>query len=148
MTKDRIVVAPLKPPQPVGLYEPFTRSADLVFLSAISSARNGSMITGKVGRDLSFEEGQEAARRAADNLVGVLMIAAGDHDKIEAILVVRGQVNASPDFNHVHQIIDAASERIIELLGHRGHHARTAIGCATLPNNNAVTLEAIARVSD
>jgi enamine deaminase RidA (YjgF/YER057c/UK114 family) len=147
MTKDRIGCAAPEPPDPVGLYEPFTRSGDLVFLSAISSARRGSMITGKVGRDLSFEEGQEAARRAADNLVGVLTLAAGDQDKIDSILVVRGQVNAAPDFNHVHQIIDAASERIVELLGDRGRHARTAIGCATLPNNNTVTLDAIARVS-
>jgi enamine deaminase RidA (YjgF/YER057c/UK114 family) len=131
------------PPEPVGLYEPFTRAGDLVFLSAISSARDGAMITGKVGRDLTFEEGCEAARRAADNLLAVLHQAG----EVAAILMVRGQVNAADDFTEVHKVIDAASERIVERLGDKGRHARTAIGCATLPNNNAVTLEAIARIA-
>jgi enamine deaminase RidA (YjgF/YER057c/UK114 family) len=135
------------PPGPVGLYEPFTRCGELVFLSAISSARDGSMITGKVGRDLSLEDGREAARRAADNLLDVLANAAGDAARIEAVLLVRGQVNAAEDFAQVHHVIDAASERIVERLGAKGRHARTAIGCSTLPNNNAVTLEAIARVA-
>jgi enamine deaminase RidA (YjgF/YER057c/UK114 family) len=130
------------PPEPVGVYEPFTRSGDLVFVSAISSARDGAMITGKVGRDLSFEDGREAAKRAADNLLAVLERAG----EVEAVLLIRGQVNATEDFAQVHKVIDAASERIIERLGESGRHARTAIGCATLPNNNAVTLEAIARV--
>jgi len=131
------------PPQPVGLYEPFTRHNDLVFLSAISSARDGTMVTGKVGRDLTLDEGREAARRAADNLLAVLEQAGA----VAAILMVRGQVNATDDFAQVHKVIDAASERIVERLGDKGRHARTAIGCATLPNNNAVTLEAIARIA-
>ena len=135
------------PPDPVGCYEPFTRCGELVFVSAISSARDGEMITGKVGRDLSFEQGQEAARRAAENLLAVLSDAAGGEDKILAVLLVRGQVNAAEDFPQVHKVIDAASELIIARLRDKGRHARTAIGCATLPNNNAVTLEAIARVA-
>jgi enamine deaminase RidA (YjgF/YER057c/UK114 family) len=132
-----------EPPAPVGLYEPFTRSGNLVFVSAISSARDGELITGKVGRDLTFEDGCEAARRAADNLLAVLESAG----TVEALLMVRGQVNATEGFADVHKVIDAASGRIIERLGDKGRHARTAIGCATLPNNNAVTLEAIARVA-
>jgi enamine deaminase RidA (YjgF/YER057c/UK114 family) len=135
------------PPDPVGLYEPFTRHGDLLFLSAISSARDGTMITGKVGRELTLEDGREAARRAADNLLAVMAIAAGGEEGIAGVLLLRGQVNATDDFALVHKVIDAASERIIERLGATGRHARTAIGCATLPNNNAVTLEAIARVA-
>lgn len=131
------------PPEPVGVYEPFTRCGDLVFLSAISSARDGAMITGKVGRDLTLDEGREAARRAAANLLAVLETVG----EVQAVLMVRGQVNAADDFGEVHKVIDAASELIIERLGDKGRHARTAIGCATLPNNNAVTLEAIVRVS-
>jgi len=136
----------MRPPEPVGLYEPFTRCGDLVFLSAISSAREGHMITGKVGRDLTLDEGRKAARRAADNLLAVLAIAADSEDKIAGILLLRGQVNAADDFTEVHKVVDAASELIIERLGEMGRHARTAIGCATLPNNNAVTLEAIAHL--
>ena len=135
------------PPDPVGLYEPFTRCGDLVFLSAISSARDGTMITGKVGADLSFEDGQDAARRAAENLLAVLADAAGDEANIVGIMLMRGQVNAADDFAKVHKVIDAASELIVERLGKKGRHARTAIGCSTLPNNNAVTLEAIARIA-
>ena len=135
------------PPDPVRRYEPFTRCGELVFISAISSARDGEMITGKVGRDLSLEQGQQAARRAAENLLAVLSGAAGSEEKILAVLLVRGQVNAAEDFPQVHKVIDAASELIIARLGDKGRHARTAIGCATLPNNNAVTLEAIARVA-
>ncbi|HEX7930471.1 MAG TPA: Atu1372/SO_1960 family protein, partial [Sphingomicrobium sp.] len=85
------------PPEPVGLYEPFTRCGELVFLSAISSARDGTMITGKVGANLSLEEGREAARRAAANLLAVLSIAAEDEVNIRGILLLRGQVNAADD---------------------------------------------------
>ena len=135
------------PPDPVGLYEPFTRFGELVFVSAISSARDGTMITGKVGADLSFEQGQEAARRAAANLLAVLADAAGGDTSIAGILLLRGQVNAAEGFPQVHKVIDAASGLIVERLGEKGRHARTAIGCSTLPNNNAVTLEAIARLA-
>ena len=135
------------PPDPVGLYEPFTHCGDLLFLSAISSARDGEMIRGKVGRDLSFEEGQEAARRAAENLLAVLGEASGGLENVAAIMLLRGHVNATDEFAEVHKVIDAASALIIERLGSRGAHARTAIGCVTLPNNNAVTLEAIARLA-
>ncbi|MCF2515823.1 RidA family protein [Sphingomonas sp. G124] len=135
------------PPDPVGLYQPFTRSGDLVAISAISSAHEGALVTGKIGRDLDLASGQEAARRAAENLLAVLTEAAGgDVDRIDQMLVVRGYVNAADDFPSVHKVIDAASGLIIARLGDKGRHARTALGCATLPNNNAVTLEAIAVV--
>ncbi|WP_294123220.1 RidA family protein [Sphingomonas sp.] len=136
------------PPPPVGVYEPFVRHGELVAISGISSARDGVLITGKVGHDLGLVQAQEAARRAAENLLAVLIEAAGgDEAAIRQVLIVRGQVNASDDFAQVHKVIDAASELLIERLGDRGRHARTAIGCATLPNNNAVTLEALAIVA-
>jgi enamine deaminase RidA (YjgF/YER057c/UK114 family) len=136
------------PPAPVGLYAPYVRFGDFVALSAISSAQGGVLVTGKVGRDLDLDAGRAAARRAAENLLGVLRDAAGgDAAQIERLLVVRGYVNASEDFTSVHKVIDAASERLIEMLGEeRGAHARTALGCATLPNGNAVTLEALAQL--
>lgn len=135
-------------PEPVGNYEPFVRHGELVAISAISSAREGRMITGKVGREVSFEDGCEAARRAAENLLAVLLDAAGgDEAAIKQIMLVRGQVNASDDFPAVHKVIDAASDLLVERLGERGRHARTAMGCSTLPNNNAVTLEALAIVA-
>ena len=136
------------PPRPVGRYAPFVRFGDLVALSAISTAQDGALVIGKLGRDLDLEAGRAAARRAADNLLAVLLDAAGGNsDHIERMLVLRGYVNATEDFGEVHKVVDGASARIIELLGEeRGAHARTALGCATLPNRNAVTLEAIAVV--
>jgi enamine deaminase RidA (YjgF/YER057c/UK114 family) len=139
------LAAESKPPDPVGLYEPYTQHGRIIALSAISSARDGALITGKVGKDLDLAKAREAARRAAANLIAVLLDAVGgDDSKIEKMLLVRGYVNAAEDFPSVHKVIDAASELIIERLGDRGRHARTALGCATLPNNNAVTLEGIA----
>ena len=133
-------------PDPVGLYEPHVRIGDLVALSAISSAKDGGLVTGKVGRDLDLEAGRAAARRAAENLLSALREAAdGDLAGVERLVIVRGYVNAADDFPFVHKVIDAASEVLIATLGEaRGRHARTALGCATLPNNNAVTLEAMA----
>ena len=149
MSADRITAGDHAAPEPVGLYEPFVRSGRLLALSAISSARNGHLITGKIGRDLDFSLGQEAARRAAGNLLAVLADAVGgDMTRVEQVLFIRGYVNAADDFPSVHKVIDAASELMIERLGDRGKHARTTLGCATLPNNNAVTLEAIVVVQD
>ncbi|MCL6739791.1 RidA family protein [Sphingomonas sp. RB56-2] len=137
-----------QPPAPIGLYESYVRHGELVAVSGISPARAGETIAGKVGRELSFEQGCEAARRAAENLLAVLRQAAGQDDgAIQRILLVRGQVNATEDFTMVHKVIDAASELLVERLGERGRHARTAIGCSTLPNNNAVTLEALAIIA-
>lgn len=140
---------PGSPPKPVGIYEPFTRFGPILLLSAISSARDGQLITGKVGADLSFEQARDAARRAAENLLAVIVNAVGgDESRIEKILFVRGYVNAADDFAQVHKVIDAASEFLIERLGEKGRHARTSLGCATLPNGNAVTLEAAVAVAE
>jgi enamine deaminase RidA (YjgF/YER057c/UK114 family) len=134
-------------PAPVGNYLPFVRFGNLIFLSAISSASHGELITGKVGLDLGLKSAGEAAARAARNLLSVLTEAVdGDLDRVEQLLIVRGYVNATEQFSRVHQVIDAASAVLIAELGQRGRHARTSVGCAALPNGNAVTLEAIAAV--
>jgi enamine deaminase RidA (YjgF/YER057c/UK114 family) len=126
------------------MYEPFVLYGNQLALSAISSARDGQLITGKVGRDLDLAGAQGAAERAGENLLAVLFDAVEGHEeRIEQVLFVRGYVNACDDFPSVHKVIDAASKVIIARLGKKGRHARTALGCATLPNANAVTLEAM-----
>ena len=136
-----------RPPGPVGLYEPYVLSGDLLAVSAISSAQDGAMITGKVGADLDLPTARVAAGRSARNLLAVMLDAlGGDPSRIERVLMVRGHVNAAEGFADVHKVIDAASEVIIAELGERGRHARTAIGCSSLPNGNAVTLDALVRV--
>jgi enamine deaminase RidA (YjgF/YER057c/UK114 family) len=136
------------PPAPVGLYEPFIAARGLVAFSAISSAEAGELITGQVGHEIDLPTAKRAAERAARNLIAVMLdVARGDASRIERVLMVRGYVNAAPDFALVHKVVDAASELIIAEFGEHGRHARTAIGCATLPNRNAVTLEALALIS-
>ena len=136
-------------PSPVGDYLPYVRYGPLVFLSAISSARGGQLIIGKVGVDIDVERAREAAARAARNLLAVLGQAVdGDMGRVDRLLFVRGYVNASDGFHQVQRIIDAASEVLIAELGKRGRHARTSIGCSSLPNGNSVTLEAIAAVHE
>ena len=132
-------------PDPVGRYEHYTIGAGLIALSAISSWQDGELITGKVGRDIDLETARAAAERAARNLLRVLAAALnGDMSRLERMLIVRGYVNAADDFSLVHKVMDAASDLLIAELGDEGRHARSAIGCAALPNGNAVTLEAIA----
>ena len=136
-------------PDPVGLYEPFVAAGPLVAISAISSAQDGKLITGTVGREVDMPTAEEAARRAARNLLTVINDAvAGDLSRVHQVLLVRGHVNASAEFALVHQVIDAASEVIIAELGNRGRHARTVIGCSTLPNRNTVTLDALIMVGE
>jgi len=95
--------------------------------------------------DVDFATARLAAVRAARNLLRVLREAVdGDMSRLERLLVVRGYVNAADDFPLVHKVVDAASDMLIAELGDKGRHARSAIGCPTLPNGNAVTLEAIA----
>ncbi len=132
------------PPEPVGLYEPYVVVRGLLVVSAISSAEDGALIAGKVGEDIDLATARLAAERAAINLVAVILDAVGgERSRVEQVLMVRGHVNAATDFTDVHKVIDAASEVIVAELGERGRHARTAIGCANLPNRNAVTLEAM-----
>ena len=136
------------PPAPVGLYEHFVAADGLVAFSAISSAENGELITGQVGREIDLATAKRAAERAARNLIAIMLDSVGgDESRIARVLMVRGYVNAAPEFALVHEVIDAASEAIIARFGERGRHARTAIGCATLPNRNAVTLDALAFTS-
>ena len=91
------------PPAPIGLYEPFVRSGSLVAASAISPTRGGEAMTGKVGATLTFEQGREAARRAAENLLAVLVDAAGgDAAAIQQVLLVRGHVNSVENYPDVH----------------------------------------------
>jgi enamine deaminase RidA (YjgF/YER057c/UK114 family) len=135
-------------PHPVGNYEPFVAHGQLVALSAISSARSGEPVVGKVGRDLDLAAGRDAAERAARNLLAVLTdTVSGNSARIVRVMMLRGYVNATDEFADIHKVVDAASDFLIAELGDKGRHARTSVGCATLPNGNAVTLEALAIIA-
>jgi enamine deaminase RidA (YjgF/YER057c/UK114 family) len=136
------------PAKALAGYVPWTRSGNLVFVSGQITSRNGNIeYIGKVGSNHSIEEGIEAARLCALNVMAQLKDACGgDLDRVRRILKVTGFVNAAPDFAMIPAVINGASDLLVEVFGEKGRHARSAVG-AQLPFNVAVEIEAIAEVS-
>jgi len=136
------------PPSRGGNYAPFTRVGELVYVSgSTSAARPERAVTGRLGDGLEVEEGQRAARLAMENCVANLRLAAGSLDRVRRILRVTGYVNATSDFARHPEVIDGASDFLVELFGETGMHARTAVGVASLPRNAAVEVELIAQLT-
>ena len=136
----------LPPPgSPAGSYVPYVIAGDLVFMAGQVAREAGKMkYTGKVGRDLSVEQGAAAARLCAVNLLAQLKAACGgDLDRVERCVRVGGFVNSPPDFLEHPKVINGASDLLVEVFGERGQHARTAVGVAALPLDSAVEVEAI-----
>jgi enamine deaminase RidA (YjgF/YER057c/UK114 family) len=135
--------------KPVANYVPAVRSGKLVFLSGHGPFKNdGTLITGKVGSDLTLEQGYEAARRVAVGLLGSLKAEIGDLDKVSRIVKLLGFVNCAPDFVDQPKVINGASDFIVEVFGDKGKHARSAVGSNALPLNIAVEIEMIVEVED
>ena len=129
---------------PMANYVPAVRTGNLVFLSGHGPVReDGSLITGKLGRDLSVEEGYEAAKRVALGLLGSLRGLIGDLDKVRRVVKLLGMVNCDSAFIDHPQVINGASDFLVEVLGHKGKHARSAVGMNELPFNMAVEIEMI-----
>ena len=134
---------------PVANYVPAVRSGSLVFLSGHGPFKeDGSLITGKVGSELTEEQGYEAARRVAVGLMGSLKAEIGDLEKVKRVVKLLGLVNCTSDFTDPPKIINGASDLLVEVFGARGKHARSAIGTNALPMNIAVEIELIVEVSD
>jgi len=130
-------------PQPVGLYQPSVISGKQVFLSGqLSKNMTGKVLSGKVGKDLSLTQGQEAARYAALNALAIMKDLIG-LEKIDRILKMTGFVQSAPDFYQVPDVLNAASELWAEVFGECGKHARSAVGVASLPLNAAVEIELV-----
>jgi len=134
---------------PVANYVPAVRSGNLVFLSGHGPFdESGSLITGKVGADLTVDQGYQAARRIAIGLLGSLKNVIGDLDKVKQIVKLLGLVNCTPDFGDQPKVINGASDLLVEVFGEKGKHARSAIGTNALPVNIAVEIEMIVEVED
>lgn len=137
-----------EPPEPAGNYLPAARSGDLLWLAGVGSRRaDGERIAGKVGADLTIEEGYTAARWCALNLLARMQAELGDLDRVGRILKVVGFVNSAPDFYGQAAVVDGASDLFVELFGDAGRHARSAPGMAALPGNIAVIVEAVVEVA-
>ena len=133
------------PNAPGGSYVPFVVVGQVIYLAGQVARVDGRMrYVGKVGRDLTADEGQAAARICALNLLTQLRVACeGDLDRVARCVRLTGYVNCVPEFTDPPVVINGASDLIVEVFGERGKHARTAIGVATLPTDSAVEVEAI-----
>jgi enamine deaminase RidA (YjgF/YER057c/UK114 family) len=136
------------PSSPGANYVPFVRTGDLVHLTGQLSQWNGERrFIGKLGREYGIEEGQQAARLCALNLIAHLKTAVdGDLDRVRRCVRVAGFVNSTPDFVSQSQVINGASDLFVQIFGDAGRHARMAVGVAALPYDVAVEVEALVEV--
>ncbi len=135
------------PSKSIANYVGATRSGNLIFLSGhIPKRGDGSLVIGKLGRDLSKKEGYEAARLSAIGLLSTLKGEIGDLSKVKRIVKVFGMVNAADDFTSHSQVINGCSDLLVEVFGETGRHARAASGFSSLPLGVAVEIEMIVEV--
>ncbi|MCX2742796.1 RidA family protein [Mangrovivirga sp. M17] len=138
-----------EPGAPVANYVNAVRSGNLVFLAGKGPKKeDGTYITGKVGSDLTVEQGYEAARYTAIQQLSSLKAEIGDLNNVVRIVKVHGMVNADPDFADHPSVINGFSDLIVEVFGERGKHARAAVGMGSLPSNIAVEIEVVVEVRD
>ncbi len=136
-------------PKPIANYVHVVRTGNLLFLAGKGPSKSdGTYITGKVGADLSIEEGVHAARLTGINLLAVLKAELGDLNKVKRIVKVLGMVNCTADFKDQPKVMNGFSDLMVEVFGEKGRHARSAVGMNSLPNGMAVEIEMIVEVED
>lgn len=138
----------IPPPRgPAANYVPAVTAGDLVFVSGHGPYRNdGSLVTGKVGAELTVEEGYAAARATALACLSSLQAEIGSLDRVKRIVKLLGMVNCDPAFTMHPQVINGASDLLVELFGEAGRHARSAVGMQSLPMNIAVEIEMVVQL--
>jgi enamine deaminase RidA (YjgF/YER057c/UK114 family) len=130
---------------PMANYVPFTVSGRLVFIAGQISQWNGERRhVGKLGAGIAITDGRDAARLCALNILTHLRTAcAGDLDRVSRVVQLRGFVNCAPGFTDMPQVVNGASDLMVEIFGEAGRHARAAVGVASLPGGVAVEVEAV-----
>jgi enamine deaminase RidA (YjgF/YER057c/UK114 family) len=142
----------LPPPRrsAVGRFVPAVRSGNLVFLSGHGPGlpEGGFLHLGKLGADLTVEQGYDCARQVMLNLLASLKEEIGDLDKVKRVVKLLCMINAAPDFGDTPKVANGASDLLVELYGEAGQHARSAVGMATLPSGMPVEIEMVVEVED
>ncbi|MEM8525182.1 MAG: RidA family protein [Bacteroidota bacterium] len=134
---------------PVANYVNVVQTGSLIFLAGKGPKKaDGTYIKGKVGADLTQEEGYEAARIVAINQLAVLKTELGDLSKVKRVVKVLGMVNAVPEFENHPEVINGFSDLMVEVFGDKGKHARAAVGMGSLPRNIAVEIEVIVEIEE
>src|SRR3954463_11689864 len=132
---------------PAAAYVPFVRTGNLVFISGHIAKKDGKAWVGQLGKTMGTDEGKQAARAIAIDLMGTLQAAVGNLDNIKRIVKVMSLVNSTPDFTEQHLVTNGASELLVEVFGDAGRHARSAFGVAQIPLGACVEIELIAELA-
>jgi enamine deaminase RidA (YjgF/YER057c/UK114 family) len=139
----------IAPSNPIANYVNVVRVGNLLYLAGKGPQRaDNTFITGKVGKDLTIEQGYEAARMAAIGHLAVIKNELGSLNKVKRIVKVLGMVNCTEDFKDQPKVINGYSDLMVEIFGDKGKHARSAVGMYALPSNMAVEVEVIVEVVD
>ena len=137
-----------EPAAPVANYVGYVVTGNLVFISGQVTLKDGEFQhIGKLGANISLEEGQAAARLCATNIIAQLKAATGgDLDRVKRIVKLGGFVNSTPDFTDQPKVINGASDLMVEVFGDKGRHARAAVSAGSLPMGVAVEIDAVAEI--
>lgn len=134
-------------PRPVANYVPAVKTGNLLFISGHGPYNDGkSILSGKVGKELTVEEGYKTARNVALNCLASVKATLGDLNKVKRVVKLLGMVNCTEDFKDQPKVINGASDLLVEVFGDAGRHARSAVGMQSLPNGIPVEIEMILEV--
>lgn len=133
--------------KPIANYVKAVRTGNLLYLSGHGPSKaDGTTITGKVGKDLSIEQGYAAARQTAISILSTMKAELGSLNKVKRVVKVLGMVNCSPDFVDQPKVINGCSDLLVAVFGEQGKHARSAVGMNALPGNMTVEIEIIVEI--
>jgi enamine deaminase RidA (YjgF/YER057c/UK114 family) len=128
---------------PVANYVPFVISGNLLFVSGQVSAGPDGLVKGRLGEDMTLEQGQAAARICAINLIAQMKAALGDLERVTRVIKLGGFVNAARDFIEIPKVVNGCSDLMVAAFGDKGRHARSAVACPVLPMGAAVEVDAV-----
>ncbi|HEX8061306.1 MAG TPA: RidA family protein [Cyclobacteriaceae bacterium] len=136
-----------EPSKPVANYVKAVRTGNLIYLAGHAPVKaDGSYVTGKVGLDLTVEQGYEAAKLTAISLLSTLKAELGDLNKVKRVIKVLGMVNCHSDFADHPKVINGCSDLLVAVFGDKGKHARSSVGMNSLPLNTSVEIEMVVEV--
>ena len=144
--KEKGIVLPTAP-KPVANYVPAVRTGELLFTSGVLPMKEGKLACeGKLGKDLTVEQGQEAARLAVLNALAVVKQETGSLDRVVRVVRLTGHVASAPGFVQQPAVLNGASDLLVAIFGEAGRHTRAALGAAELPLNSPIELELIVQI--
>ena len=135
-----------QPTKPMANYIPAVRTGNLLFVSGHGPRIDGKTKGGKVGRDLTVEEGYQMARNVGLSCLATVKATLGDLDKVKRVVKLLGMVNCTEDFKDMPKVIDGCSDLLVDIFWDAGRHARSAVGMQALPNQIAVEIEMILEI--